>query len=215
MKILLTFVTLLWAFSSPLFAQASEPKQTPDTIGDPVSDPAPEPTDAPKPLSQNDKALLQNAFDGNLAKVKILISKGGTLDLRDQRKRTPLILAASNGHTSVVEFLLSQGADINAMDDDQQTALTYAARRSFNKTAAFLLNNGVEVNVQSKKKGFTALMIASGWGNVELVQLLLEHGADAALTDSFGQTAKGVAQERGISAVVDLLPDPPVPEGEQ
>ena len=203
MKIFLTFVTLLWAFSAPLFAQ------TPDVIK--VTEPAqvPEPTEAPKPLSQRDKDLIQSAYDGKLAEVEILVAKGATVNLQDKKKRTPLILAASNGHTSVVEFLLSEGGDINARDSGGQTALMYTCKRSFNETAAFLLKNGAEVNVQSKKKGITALMLAAVSDNVELLRMLLEHGADANLTDIFGRTAKILAQKKGNSAVVDLLPDLP------
>ena len=203
MKILLTFVTLLWAFGAPLFAQ------TPDVIEPPEPAQTPEPTETPKPLSQRDNALIQSAYDGDLAMVEILVAKGTAVNLQGPKKRTPTILAASNGHTSVVEFLFSKGADINVRDSGGQTALMYATKRSFNETAAFLLKNGAEVDVQSKKKGFTALMLAAGLGNVELVQLLLEHGADPNLRDIFGVTAKGIAQDRAISAVVDLLPDPP------
>ena len=216
MKILLTFVTLLWAFNAPLFAQTTEPKQTPDTIKIPESrSQAPQPTEAPKPLNQRDKALIQSAFDGRLAEVEILVTKGAGVNSQAKKKRTPLMLAASNGHTSVVEFLVSNGAEVNAKDSDRQTALLYAAKRSFNETTAFLLKNGADVNVQSRKTGTTALMLAAGWGNEELVRMLLEHGADANPTDNFGKTAKILAQERGHSAVVDLLPDPPAPESEQ
>jgi ankyrin repeat protein len=216
MKIFLTFVTLLWAFSAPLFAQSAEPKQTPDVIDDAEVTQVPEPpTEAPKPLSQRDNALIQSAYDGKLADVEILVAKGAAVNLQDKKKRTPLILAASNGHTSVVEFLISKGAEVNAKDSGGESALMYASKRSFNETAAFLLKHGAEVNLQSKKKGITALMLAAVWGNVELVQMLLEHGADANLTDTFGRTAKLLAQKKGNSAVVDLLPDPPAPENEQ
>ena len=209
MKMRLTFVTLLWAFSAPLFAQAPEPNETPDVLENPVSAQFPEPIEDPGPLSQQDKYLVQRAYDGNLAEVEIRVAKGANVNLQDQKKRTPLIFAASNGHTSVVEFLISEGADVNATDSDGQSALMYACKRSFNETAAFLLKNGAEVNVRSKKKGITALMLAAVSGNVELVRMLLEDGADANVTDIFGRTAKLLAQKKGNSAVVDLLPDPP------
>jgi ankyrin repeat protein len=216
MKIFLTFVTLLWAFSAPLFAQSAEPQQTPDVINDAEVTQVPEPpTEAPNPLSQRDNALIQSAYDGKLADVEILVAKGAAVNLQDKKKRTPLILAASNGHTPVVEFLISKGAEVNAKDSGGESALMYASKRSFNETAALLLKHGAEVNVQSKKKGITALMLAAVWGNVELVQMLLEHGADANRTDTFGRTAKFLAQKKGNSAVVDLLPDPPALEDEQ
>jgi len=46
---------------------------------------------------------------------------------------------------------------------------------------------------------------------VELVRMLLDRGADANLTDVFGNTAKILAEKKGNSAVVDLLSDPPAP----
>jgi uncharacterized protein len=88
----------------------------------------------------------------------------------------------------------------------------YASRRSFNETAAFLLNNGADVNVKNRKKGMTALMLAAGWGNTELVQLLLAKGANAALQDNFGTTAADFARKRGHSAIVDMLAAAPVPK---
>ena len=204
MKILLTYVSILLAFSAPLFAQTDEPEQSPDVVDATEQAGA---SEAPAPLSQKETSLIQSAYKGDLATVETLISIGIAVDVQDKKKRTSLILAANNGHTSVVEFLFDHGADLNARDSDGQSALIYASRRSFNETAAFLLNNGADVNYQSRKKGVTALMIAAGGDNEELVQMLLEHGADASLTNTFGQTAKFLAQEMGNADVVALLPD--------
>lgn len=214
-KALLVFVTLLGVFDAPLLAQAPEMKETPDVIKVPEPDQDAQSTNVPKPLSKMDKKLIQSAYDGKLAKVEMLVAKGADVNLQDQKKRTPLILAAHNGHTSVVEFLVNKGADVNTRDSGGRTALMYAAKRSFNETAAFLLKNGAEVNVQSKKKDITALMLAAVSDNVELVRMLLEHGADASLTDTFGRSAKLLAQKKGNSAVVDLLPDPVAQGSEQ
>lgn len=204
------FITILWAFNAPLFAHTPDSQQTPDVIEIPEPDQGPQQSEAPAPLSERDKALIQKSFDGKLADVEILVSKGATVNSQDQKKRTPLILAASNGHLEIVEFLVSKGAEVNLKDSDSQTPLMYASKRSFNEVATFLLLNGAEVNVQSKKKGMTALMLAAGWDNVELVRMLLEHGADPTLTDIFGKTAKVFAEEMGNTVVVDLLPDPTV-----
>ena len=210
MKILLTFVTLLWAFNAPLFAQTPESPQTPDVIKN--TDPAqiPQQDEAPEALSQRDKDLIQSSYDGELAHVEVLIMKGAAVNSQDQKKRTSLILAASNGHLAVVEFLVSKGAEVNLKDSDNKTALMYASKRSFNDVAAFLLKNDAEVNVQSKKKGMTALMLAAGWDNVELVRMLLEHGAEPSLTNIFGKTARVFAEEMNNSDVLDMLPDPAV-----
>ncbi len=198
------------AFNAPLFAQTPESPKTPDAISptDPPQDPQQD--EVPKVLSQRDKDLIQSSFDGELAQVEVLIMKGASVNLQDQKKRTPLILASSNGHLAVVEFLVSKGAEVNLKDSDSKTALMYASKRSFNDVAAFLLKNDAEVNGQSKKKGVTALMLAAVWDNAELVRMLLEHGADPSLTDIFGKTAKFYAEEKGNTVVVAMLPGPAV-----
>ena len=156
-----------------------------------------------------------------MAKVELLVKKGANVNSAEpKKKRTVLMVAAAKGQFDIVKFLYGEGADINARDSDSQTALMYASRNRFNATpdnaiAKFLLSNGAEVNVRSKKKGFTVLMLAASAGNVELVQQLLEKGADPAIKDNFGGSAVSMAKERGHSAVVDLLPDSPAPESEQ
>lgn len=209
MKTLLTLASLLWIFSGPLSAQTPDSEQTPDVIESFEVTELPTP---PSPMSQVDQALVAAAFKGDLAQVAAMITKGADVESKDQKNRTPLIFAASNGHTSVVEFLASKGADVNARDSGGRSALSYASRRSFNETAKFLVEKGAEVNVQSKKRLVTPLMLAAVSDNQELVRLLLEHGADPSLTDIFGRTARLLAELKGNSAVVALLPESPTTE---
>ena len=58
-------------------------------------------------------------------------------------------------------------------------------------------------------------MLAAVWDNEELVQMLLKDGADPQLTDTFGRTAKLLAQKKGNTAVANLLPDSPIAESKQ
>lgn len=226
MKTNIMLAILLGAISAPVAAQNSdpnqvpEPAQTPDDItayekGDiPAPSRLPPPSQIPEHLSPPEKSLFQSAYQGDLPKVQGLVAKGVSVNTADMENRTPLILAAFNGRTGVVEFLLANGADVNAADKSGQTALIHACKRSFNETAALLLKNGADANFQTRKTGTTALMIAAVWDNVDLVRLLLDHGADADLTDFFGETAQALAQKKGNSAVVDLLSDRPEPADE-
>lgn len=161
----------------------------------------------PVQSDDRDKALIQSAFDGELVKVQGLVKKGASVEATDPKSRTALMWAAANGHTPVIEFLLGQGADINAMDSDGQTALMYATRRSSAPTVKFLLANGAGVNFQSKKSKFTALIIAASGGNVEIVRLLLEYGADTSLAEGDGDTPLARARQYGHSDIAALLND--------
>jgi ankyrin repeat protein len=161
------------------------------------------------PQAMAEQALLQAAFDGNLAAVQELVSKGISPNTTDAEQHTPLMWAAFNGHTPVVTYLLEKGAKLEARDENGRGALMYASSGPNAEIVELLLNKGADVNVQGTLEGFTALMTAAAEGQVEVVRLLLRHGADAALKDKDGDTAESFARQNGHTAVVDLLKNPP------
>ena len=66
------------------------------------------------------------AYDGNVALVKYLISKGA--DVNRNSDGTALMAASSNGNLEIVKFLVENGADINAKNLHEQTALIAALK---------------------------------------------------------------------------------------
>ncbi|WP_395377535.1 ankyrin repeat domain-containing protein [Marinicella sp. W31] len=88
-----------------------------------------------------------------------------------------------------VEFLIGQGADVNhAAGGDKMTTLINAAFNNNHHMVAFLLNAGADPNLLNKK-GYSALMFASGQVIMNMrhhpcdhclksMQLLLDKGAD-------------------------------------
>ena len=160
-------------------------------------------------LTEQEKDLFLSAFNGDLGLVEKAVAKGAPVNAVDQKKRTPLLLAAHNGHTAVVEYLLENGAEVNARDSSGQTALHYVAKRSFTETANVLIENGIDVNAQSKKRGVTALMIAAVADDEKMVSIFLDNGADPHVTDFFGRSARFLAEQKGNSDVIGLLPESP------
>ena len=72
---------------------------------------------------------LQIAASFGLAKiVRLLLSSGADVNVKDRDGWTALHWAAQNGHSAVVQLLLEKGADINAKDQDGRTALYWAAQ---------------------------------------------------------------------------------------
>ena len=53
--------------------------------------------------------------------------------------------------------------------------------------------------------GYTALIVASRWGRTEIVNRLLEEGADGRARDEFGKTAAHYARKEGRMAALQLL----------
>jgi len=69
---------------------------------------------------------------GDPDRVATLLRAGAALERRDERGRTPLMLAVIEGRGDVVRMLLAAGADANALDQDGLSPLERAreAQRS-------------------------------------------------------------------------------------
>lgn len=186
MKNLLPLIALLWVFSAPLAAQTSPPQVTLEAV------------------------FNEMALSGNLENVQKMVSAGTPVNGTTEDKSTALMWAAFNGHTDVVAYLLEMGATVDAKDTNGRTALLYASSGAFPETVGLLLRNGAEVNTQGATEGFTALMMAAAEGHVDVVRVLLLNGASVDVIDRDGDTAKKFAREKGHSAVLQLLANPPV-----
>lgn len=118
----------------------------------------------------------------------------------------PLGLAAFFGHTSTVGLLLARGADVGAAaHNEMKVQPLHAAAGSRNvDVVRAVLAGRPDVNAR-QQLGYTPLMGAAASGNQEMVDLLLDAGADPALVSEDGKTAADVANEHGHPAVATYL----------
>ncbi len=79
-----------------------------------------------------------------------------------------------------------------------------AARDGSKEIVEMLIKNGADVNLQSLS-GWTALVYACKFENIDIAQVLLENGALVNLQDSTGNTALGEACWHGREDIVKLL----------
>ena len=123
---------------------------------------------------------------------------------------TALSMASYSGHTDIVAKLLERGANVNAIDNNGSTALFQASvsfdlERGEPEVVAMLLDAGADVNVK-KPDGRTALQMASWYGHMEVVEILLEQpGIDVNAQDNRGNTALQHAINKGHIEIVELL----------
>ena len=112
----------------------------------------------------------------------------------------PVADAAQSGDIAQVRTLLQQGADVNAAQADGLTALHWAAANGHVVIIQFLVSSCAEsrlpqmLNAQSST-GLTPLMLASSEGYPEAARLLEALGADLAMVDCQGRTAREMAQD--------------------
>lgn len=141
------------------------------------------------------------------AKVRLLISRGAAIDVKQAEGRTPLYQASSLGDANpVIRLLLDRGADPNARNAAGATPLMAASARGNVEAMRMLLESKAQVNAQSGS-GATALMGASGSGNPLAVRLLLENGANPNLATKKNDTALMDAAISGAEESVRLLLD--------
>ena|GEM_PF-4287420 len=98
-----------------------------------------------------------------------------------------IVGAARVGDLATVKELVMKGKDPNGTDwhfgelFPDKSALMYAAKQGDLGMAKFLLENGVDVNEQTNNGGVTALFFAVTARNVEMMELLIENGANIEL----------------------------------
>lgn len=131
--------------------------------------------------------------------LKAVLNKGG--DLSSISINDELGNAAFFGHWKVCELLIKHGADVNYhVDKTNETplhnALAKAGRPYYFYTVKLLVENGADVNAKTiagietgafmrdvRTKGETPLHRAAAYADDQIIQYLLDHGADKEAKD--------------------------------
>ncbi|KGO77047.1 NACHT nucleoside triphosphatase [Penicillium italicum] len=149
--------------------------------------------------------LIAACERGNLKAAKKLLEYDADLEMSGDNEHTPLHAAACNGHAEVVKLLLEKGARIRNGSDGSRTPLYCACSNGHHQVAQMLLQR--EPEMIATHEGLIPLVAASEGGFLDIVQLLIQKGADISASDSFRETPLYVACENGHIEVVRLLLD--------
>ena len=115
------------------------------------------------------------AYHGHSKLVDLFINQGMDVNHLNGKKDTALLWAARWGHNSIVNALIGHGADRDVKNDKGSTALHWAVRYEHSKTVQLLLEKGAKPNTERTVGLVAPLVVASAYGNNEIVKLLLEH----------------------------------------
>jgi ankyrin repeat protein len=167
--------------------------------------------------------LIYAVRANDLESVKVLLDAGADVNQTSGYGWSPLLVATQNRYYKLGEYLINRGADVNLTNKGAWTPLylatdnrniesgDYPVRKPDMDHLEFiksLLNKGADVNARMKdstetrtvftnqwldENGATAFFRASQSGDIELMKLLLAHGADPKIDTAFHVTALQVA----------------------
>ena len=189
------------------------------------------PVDVNASQSDGMTALHWAALHDEVEIAKLLVNAGADVNMPSRYGVMPLTLACTNGNAALVELLLEAGADPNATLPGGETVLMTAARTGRLGPVKALLAVGADLHATVRGKGRreepgdivvqaaadpsirdyeikpeqTALMWAVAEGHVDVVEELMQAGADFRATLSSGFTPLLFAIRQGHMEVVRTL----------
>jgi ankyrin len=189
--------------------------------------------------------LVLAAREGDLESSKLLLDKGADVNQVTEYGWSPLLTATNNRHYKLAEYLLERGANVNLANKGSWTPLYLATdNRNIEggdfpvpksdidhlEYIQFLLEHGANPNARAKDNTLTRTIFTMQWffeagatpfvraaqsGDLDLLKLLVKHGADPMLKTDFGDTAltaaagigwvEGVTYEHSVKENVETV----------
>ena len=160
----------------------------------------------------NNKMLFDAAYNNDLYKVDNLLKLGANPNIFDKKfEATPLFAAAQNGNFKIVKRLLEvDGIEINKGLDKYGTTPLYIAIQECHKNIAWLLieQKGIDVNkpliknAENIPQNTTALYLAAKLNYADIVEYLLNAGADPSILTHTGKSPLDVAKDNEIKQML-------------
>jgi len=152
---------------------------------------------------------------GQIDALKLLIDKGADLNKKDKKGNTLLDFATINRNFEVIKLLLENGIDINYKNKMGESLLITATLLNSDENNVsdlfhLLFNKGARKYIDEfDNQQITPLMYAIGSKNIDLIELLLQNGADIKNVKTYnGKTALDISQdlyENGINKTIYKL----------
>lgn len=137
--------------------------------------------------------------------IAAYIKQGIDINQANPKGFTPLILAVYNNNKETVKWLISEGAKVDAQDMSGNTALMGATFKGYVDMVDLLIKEGRANVNQVNANGASALIFAATFGQADIVNKLLEAGANKEIKDNRGKTAKDHAVMQENEIIINIL----------
>lgn len=153
--------------------------------------------------------LFKAVAIGDTSQVHALLHSGADCNARNDEGATLLMQAAQNGNLEMVKALIESGADLNLTDPQGWTALMKALynhelNRGFPEVVQTLIDAGAGIETQIGY-GIRPLMLAAGYGEAGVIEILLKAGADVRAKNEGGRTALMMVKDKDYIEVINQL----------
>lgn len=149
-------------------------------------------------------ALWCAAGFGHFNVMRTLVTHGADLNHPTTAYSTPLRAACFGGRLDIVKYLIEHDADINLSNKFNNTCLMIAAYKGHLDIVEYLLSTEQCDPNSEARCGGTALHFAAETGSLEVVKVLLNHGARLQ-KNKVGMTPLLSAAERTKANIVEYL----------
>lgn len=155
-------------------------------------------------------AVLAATYYNQVETVRALIQRGADINIQDNHLENVLLHAGTSGFLEIVKLAIAAGANTKLTNRFGGVAIIPAAERGHVEVVRTLLNHSdIDVN-HINNLHWTALMEAVILGNggekhQEIVQLLVNYGANLNITDRDGVTPLQHAKQLGFHKIELIL----------
>jgi ankyrin repeat protein len=154
-------------------------------------------------------AVTAAALGDHVDVARALIDAGADVDLQDAERNNPLLVCGVTGSVAMLREVLRARPDVRITNRFGGTALIPASERGHVEMVRALLKTGIDVD-HVNRLGWTALLEAvilgeGGPAHRQIVQLVVDAGADPGIADRDGVTPLEHARERGYDEIARIL----------
>ena len=150
------------------------------------------------------KLMYAACESGDIQPLKLAISKGANVNMKNDDGVTPISLAVEKRNYGIAATLLKSGAEFNEEISAENLLLYGACEIGDIDQVKLSISKGANIN-QEDRNGVTAVYLAAKNAKYSLVKYLCENGADASISDGKGFSILRQPSVDGEIEIVELL----------
>lgn len=158
---------------------------------------------------QGRTALLVAVEKHHVESAKVLLDAGADVNIQDHKQDSPLLLAGAEGTVEIMKRILQAEPDFTRYNRFGGTSLVPAAERGHVEMVKLLVTTDIDID-DVNHLGWTALLEAivlsdGGPRHQQIVQILVDAGANVNIADKDGVTPLQHARQKGFQEIVKIL----------